>query len=136
MVPAHRLLSKNTLSCGSNRKSHGEIEIENFLKEKQINFISEYSFDNLRSPNSNKKLRFDFAIFKNNNLDFLLEYDGEQHFKPIEYFGGQEEYIKRTIYDNLKFLYCQNHNIPLYRIYYNKETKEELNKILKERNFL
>ena len=136
LISTHRILSGNTLSCGFLRKSHGEIEIENFLKENNITFISEYKFEDLQSISSNKKLRFDFAIFKNEEIDFLLEYDGFQHFKPIEYFGGEEKFIKQIANDNLKNTYCKDNNIPLFRISYNMNIIEKLEKILKERNFL
>ena len=44
------------------------------MKYNKINFINEYIFSNL--PNR----RFDFAIFKNDKLCCLIEYDGKQHF--------------------------------------------------------
>ena len=60
-----------------------------------------------------QKLRFDFAIFNDDNqLSHLIEYDGVQHFKE-SYWGGLEEIQLR---DNLKNQYCKEHNIKLIRI--------------------
>jgi len=131
LVPAHSLLSNNTQSCGKYRRSHGELSIENFLKEHNIKYKIEYSFNDLIVKETGKKLRYDFAIFKNNFLYCLIEYDGEQHFKPIEYFGGEEEFIKRQKHDNLKNLYCKMNNIPLLRIKYNEDITNKLQEFLR-----
>lgn len=134
LVSAHRIISGNTRSCGKLRQSVGEKEIINFLEAKNIQYQKEYSFKDLISPTSDKKLRFDFAIFKNDILNCLIEFDGSQHYKSVEFFGGQEEFEKRQIRDNLKNEYCKNNNIILYRIKYNDNIVQKLSQILQERN--
>lgn len=129
LVPAHRLLSNNTASCGRIKRSHGELQIENILKEYNISFKTEYSFEDLRSIKGTK-LRFDFALFQNNKLIGLIEYNGQQHYQPIEYFGGQESYQQQVFNDNLKYLYCQNNNIPLLIIGYYDNIDKKLNAFL------
>ena len=63
------------------------------------------------------KLRFDFFIEKHN---LLIEYDGQQHFKPIKQFGG-EEYLKQLIiHDNIKNEYAMKNKINLLRISYSE----------------
>ena len=53
-----------------------------------FNFKRQITFKDCLSPKGSK-LRYDFGIYdKNNNLIGLIEYDGIQHFQPIEYFGG------------------------------------------------
>lgn len=131
-IPSHRLLSGNTASCGRLKRSHGELNIEKFLKEHNISYKTEYSFNDLISCNSNKKLRFDFAIFNKEKLVALIEYDGQQHYQPIEYYGGEKAFINRTMNDNLKNIYCDNHNILLIRIGYYDNIQDKLNKILGE----
>ncbi len=91
--------------------------------ENNIIFQKEYSFSDCKSKN-NRVLRFDFAIFdKDNKLIKLIEFDGEQHFKPIKYFGGEDyfEYIKEN--DTIKNNYCINNNIELLRIPYTQLKK-------------
>lgn len=62
-------------------------------------------------------MRFDFAIIDDEkNLIKLIEYDGEQHFKPIEQFGGQEAFEELKQRDKIKNNYCREHNINLLRI--------------------
>lgn len=57
--------------------SRGEIKIREILEEAGLNFKMEYIFPDLMSSN-NKPLRFDFAVFDDdNNIDFLIEYQGK-----------------------------------------------------------
>ena len=59
---------------------------------------------------------FDFYV----NQQYIIEFDGEQHYKPIDYFGGQEALIATQKRDQIKNSYCFNHNIPIIRIPYDK----------------
>ena len=57
--------------------SRGEIKIREILEDAGLNFKMEYIFPDLKSSN-NKPLRFDFAVFDDdNNIDFLIEYQGK-----------------------------------------------------------
>lgn len=40
-------------------------------------------------PELSKFMPFDFAIFKNGKLVCLIEFDGEQHYRPI---GGEDKF--------------------------------------------
>lgn len=53
--------------------------------------------------------------------------DGKQHYEPIEYFGGIDEYQDRVHKDNIKNEYCKNNFIPLYRFTY-AESKDDIEK--------
>lgn len=120
-VPSSSLKNGNTTSCGCIKNtSVGEETIKNLLIQNNISFKREFIFEDLKSP-KNSFLRFDFAIFDNNNLKYLIEYDGIQHFKPVEYFGGKEAFDYLQECDILKTNYCKEHNIPLIRINYLNE---------------
>lgn len=69
----------DTLSCGCLRSSFGEQQIEKILKEQNLSYKKEFVFSDLVSENG-VPLRFDFAVFENNKLSYLIEYDGEQHY--------------------------------------------------------
>ena len=117
-VFASNLKRLHTTSCGCANRSIGEENIEKILKENNINFAHEYSFNDLKNE---KKLRFDFAIFnKNNELIELIEFDGRQHNNDYTPWGNKETLLERQYKDNLKNDYCQKHNIKLIRINYNK----------------
>lgn len=107
----------DTLSCGCLRSSFGELQIESVLKENQIDYKKEFSFANLVSENG-VPLRFDFAVFKNNKLDCLIEYDGEQHYLSKADKMWSDTLLKRRERDKIKNQYALNNGILLYRIPY------------------
>ncbi len=130
-IRAGALRSGKTKSCGC-KTSKGNLTIRNFLQDHQINFIQEYSFNDLYVFSHNTPLRFDFAIFKNQTLSCLIEYNGKQHYEPVEYFGGKESLKKQQKNDSLKKEYCQKNNIKLYIIDYTQNILTEMEKIIYE----
>ena len=100
-------------SCGC-LVSKGETKILSILQENNIPYKEQYSFEDLRSSR-NKKLKFDFAIFnEDNEVKCLIEYQGIQHYDSSAKFY-HEEGIER---DNLKREYCKKNNIKLIEIPY------------------
>ena len=71
-VQSYHLKNGITKSCGC-ISSSGEVEIENWLRENNLNYIHQYGFSDLRDINP---LKFDFAIFQDTNLKCLIEYQG------------------------------------------------------------
>lgn len=102
-------------SCGCRIQSSGEEYIASLLKEFNIDFDPQYIFDDCKYT---YVLRFDFAILRNNKVIGIIEYDGKQHFEPIDFFGGIEGFEKTQIRDNIKNNYCKSKNIPMLRIPY------------------
>ena len=68
-----KIYMNHTTSCGCRRSSSGERIIESILKENNVEYKKQYSFDDCKYKN---KLKFDFAVLKNDELLFLIEYDG------------------------------------------------------------
>lgn len=100
------------------RASRGEIKIEEVLQNAGLDFEEEYSFPDLVSS-SGRPLRFDFAVFDDeHNLQFLLEYQGIQHYEPKSKFGGYTGLRKQQYNDMQKREYCQKHNLILIEIPY------------------
>lgn len=119
--------------CPICARSKGEVIIEEYLLENNYNFKSQFRIMECKNK---RPLPFDFAIFKNDELHILIEYDGEQHIKPK---FGLENFKQTQINDNIKNLYCRENNINLIRIPYKRTRNfqsfkkyliEELNKIL------
>ena len=107
----------NAFLCGSRcpqcAESKGEQIVREYLKDNNIKFLPEYTFDDLIGV-SGGLLRFDFAVFSDNNdLEFLIEYDGEFHYQDICEDGSYEV---MQIHDQRKNQYCKDNNIPLLRI--------------------
>ena len=63
---------------------------------------------------------------------YLIEFDGIQHFQPIEYFGGITEFKERKQNDEIKNNYCKINNIPLIRIPYTALKTLQLEDLLLE----
>ena len=119
-----------TLSCGCLTRSVGEENIENILKANHVHFKAEYVFLDLKSDRDGY-LRYDFAILDLNNCPIrLIEYDGKQHFVPVDFFGGEAKFKIQQENDSLKNQYALSHNIPLVRIPYSKRDTMVLDDLL------
>lgn len=59
-----------------------------------------------------------------------IEYQGKQHFEPVEFFGGQEHFEKQVERDRLKLELSKTHKVKLVYINYDEIISEEL---IKER---
>lgn len=111
--------------------SRGEIKIHEILEEADLNFIEEYSFPDLLSPSGNA-LRFDFAILDDaGDLDFLIEFQGVQHYEPKSHFGGLPGLRRQQLYDMQKREYCRKHDITLVIIPYWDHEKINYDYIMK-----
>lgn len=118
-------------SCGCLKESKGALKIENILKENHIPYIKEKTFDSCKFPDTNAYARFDFYV----NNQYLIEYDGEQHFqeKDTKYFKDSLE--KRQMHDSFKNKWCKKNRIPLIRFSYlelDKISLKEINNRLKK----
>lgn len=131
-VLGYNLTNGNTQSCGC-LKSKGELKINSLLTSMNINFKTQYFFNDCRFPDTNRLAYFDYAIFNDDNsLKMLIEYDGTQH----QYGWSQKEESLKKIQakDKFKEYYCLNNGIKLIRIPakdYDKLNEEYLNKIIK-----
>jgi len=103
--------------CKNCRNSRGEFRIEKYLKQFKIKYESQFSFADCRNT---YPLSFDFAIFNNGKMA-LIEYNGEQHYTPIN-FGSKGdrkpdlELIKKN--DSIKKDYCEKNKLQLLIIKY------------------
>lgn len=113
------------------RASRGEIKIEDILRQYGLPFTEEYSFPDLLSFNK-RPLRFDFAVFDDNGeIDFLIEFQGIQHYEPKSKFGGMAGLRKQQYNDMQKREYCRKHGIKLILIPYWDEGKITYDYIMK-----
>jgi len=66
-------------------------------------------------------LYFDFYL---PDYNICIEYDGEQHFRSIEYWGGDKQFEIIKLRDNLKSEYCKDNNINLLRLNFNESDED------------
>lgn len=103
------------------RASRGEMKIEDILTESGLPFKMEYSFPDLKSPNG-KPLRFDFVVFDDDgNIDFIIEYQGRQHYEASTKFGGKKGLYQQQFNDNKKRRFCALQGFTLIEIPYTEE---------------
>jgi len=101
--------------------SRGEIKIHEILEESGLNYKMEYSFPDLCSSNG-KPLRFDFVVFDDDGyIDFIIEYQGKQHYQPSAKFGGKRGFFQQQYNDNKKRRFCALHDFKLIEIPYTEE---------------
>lgn len=113
------------------KSSRGEIKICDILDMAGLNYKEEYSFPDLISS-SGKPLRFDFCVFDDNgDIDFLIEYQGIQHYEAKSKFGGARGLYRQKYNDTQKREYCMKHGYTLVIIPYWDENILNYDYILK-----
>lgn len=93
-------------------QSKGELIIKKYLENNFIEFIYQHTFPECKNK---RKLKFDFYLPKYNTC---IEYDGIQHFKINNFFGGEAEFNNLKNNDLIKNNYCLKNNIKIIRIPY------------------
>lgn len=101
---------RNKYNCPICKSSNGEKKVISWLEDKQISY------------NRQEKLKIGNRICK---IDFYLpdyniyiEYNGEQHYRPIDFFGGTESFKDQQERDNKVRSYIQKINGKLVEISY------------------
>lgn len=129
-------LLNGSAGCPHCNMSVGERKLLDTLKKIKVNFIPQHTISDCKFIFN---LKFD-AFDIDNNIAF--EYNGEQHYRPVDFAGKGEEWAKKefektTRRDNAKIEYCKNNGIPIVIIpYWEKDNMEsyilnELNKLKK-----
>ena len=108
-VLGNSLTTHHTLSCGC-LVSYWNMYIQQFLENNKIKHKSEYPV-----IIDGNRYRFDFYL---DDYNVVIEYDGIQHFEPVDLFGGEENLKKVHQHDTIKNEYCKTNNINLLRIPY------------------
>ena len=113
------------------KSSRGEIKICDILDAAGLPYQEEYTFPDLVSS-SGRPLRFDFAVFNDEGeLEFLIEYQGIQHYQAKSKYGGAKGLYQQKYNDNQKRKYCAKHGIRLICIPYWDENIMDYDYIMK-----
>jgi len=110
----------NGCGCPSCVNSMLENSVETALRENNIQFELRKYHPWLLNENTNYHLTLDFFL---PTLNTAIECQGEQHFVPIDYFGGQESFENTVKRDKLKKKLCDENGISL--LYYMDEKFNE-----------
>lgn len=120
--PSHTLRGTGCPKC---QETKGEKSVRLWLEEHNFQYVYQKTFCDCRDK---KVLPFDFYL---PDYNILIEYDGQQHYEPVDFAGKGEEWaleqfkiIQRR--DNIKNIYCQQNNIRLLRISYLQDVNQAL----------
>ena len=115
--------------------SRGEIKIREILEDAGLNFKMEYIFPDLKTSHG-RPLRFDFVVFDDDGkIDFMIEYQGKQHYEPSQKFGGKRGFYQQQYNDNQKRRFCALHDFNLIEIPYTEEHLISYDYIMKKAGY-
>lgn len=110
-TPHNHLIGKGCPRC---KMSHGEKHIANYLKSLNIMYVQQKKFEDCKNK---RKLPFDFYLPE---YDAIIEFDGKQHFEPVDIFGGDEGFLCTRLNDEIKNKFAAETNRPMLRIKYDQ----------------
>ena len=100
-----------TLDYDNYKMSYPERLTKDILDELNIRVVCQKTFQWL----NNSRLRLDFYC---EELNLAIEVQGEQHFVPIEFFGGENTYRSQVDRDIKKFNLCIENGVDILYVYY------------------
>ncbi len=119
--PSHAL---HGLGCPSCQETSGEQRVKQWLIINDVEYEYQKRFSDCKNQ---RMLPFDFYL---PNYNCCIEYDGAQHFREVDLWGGQEYLSQRQFNDQIKNDYCKKNNIYLIRIRYDEDIYQVLNNAL------
>lgn len=116
--------------CPSCNISKGEESVKNYLIENSYMFKQNYTIDIKSIARSKTKVNVDFYL-KLDNIEYIIEYNGIQHYEFNSFFfDNEEEFIKQQNRDAALRNYCADNNIKLLEIKYTDF--KNINKIIEK----
>lgn len=122
VIPINFLSGKRCPFCTDTPK--GELIIIKILDKLGINYDYQKTFDDLKDD---RLLSYDFYI---PSQSILIEYQGKQHYQPIDYFGGDDKFKNQQNHDKMKLDYAKNNGYNLIAIPYTEDTLSKIKKYL------
>ena len=119
--PSNFLRGSRCPYCNSPK---GEIIILKILDNLNINYDYQKTFDDLKDKDY---LSYDFYI---PSQSILIEYQGIQHYQPIDHFGGDDRFTIQQKHDQIKLDYAKEHGYNLIAVPYTVDTLPKIKKYL------
>ncbi|BEU75220.1 HNH endonuclease [Staphylococcus phage phiRNIID] len=115
-------IDSNRLNCPyCYNRSRGELLVSSFLLSKNIPFEVQKRFDRF------KKYPYDFYIA---DYNMVIEYHGEQHYKPIKFYGGEDRLVRQKNTDLKKKKFVESKGINYLEIPYTLNNQNKVNEFL------
>jgi len=122
-------------SCGCLQQSKYELFVLQYFASRGYYSLVDYDYQKRFSDlegYGGRMLSYDFAFYENGELKYLIECQGEQHYRPVPIFGGEEQFAKQQLHDELKKEYAKRIGAPLIEIPFSANTYEQVKSILEE----
>lgn len=110
--------------CPKCVEPRGERFIREYLEKYSINFVSQKKFSDLKVKRS---LSYDFLL---PDSKILIEYQGGQHFYPVELFGGEKKFKEQQEHDRLKRKYAKENGYILLELNYKLDSYDKVENFL------
>lgn len=132
------LKNGDTTSCGCSKESKYESYTEQYLQScgyvLKKDYFREKTFRNFKGLGG-QSLRFDFYVKLRTGEKILIECQGEQHFRPFEWYGGQEYFERLQKHDAMKREFAKDHGYRLIELNYKTVLYSDVEQFLKN-NFV
>ena len=102
----------------------GETIISKILNNLNISYEPQKIFSDLKDA---QPLSYDFYI---PDQSILIEYQGIQHYEPVDFFGSDSAFKKQQKHDKLKSDYAKDHGYMLIAVPYTEDTFSKIKKYL------
>lgn len=131
IVAGNMLKSGISQSCGCLNSPRAEIHVSEYLDVRGLEYETQKTYDDLRGIGGGL-LSYDFLVYKNGEPYCLIECQGEQHFRPIKHFGGNERFKMRKEHDKRKAEYAKKVGLRLIEVLYDCRTYDDISNFLDE----
>ena len=114
--------------CPLCANSKGEWAVERWLKKNKIEYERQFAIKIDDEKDDRFRLKFDFLLPA---FATLIEFDGEQHFRPVCFYGMSTESAKRVfeltkMRDQMKADWAKRNGLRLVRIRHDEEVEVSL----------
>lgn len=109
--------------------SKAEMIVNDYLQSLSLYYEPQKIYSDLKSK-SGYPLSYDFLVYLDGSPYVLIECQGMQHYRPVEYFGGKEQFVVQQENDMLKRKYAIKLGLSLIEIPYTCKTDESIVQLL------
>lgn len=102
--------------CAHKGNSKGERLVEEVLISLGIGYLEQGTFIGMEYK---KQLYYDFLI---EDYDAIIEYQGKQHYQPVDYLGGFKKFCSQLKRDEIKAKFAEDNGYKLIEVPYNLDT--------------
>lgn len=110
--------------CPFCKSPKGETFISKILDSLNLNYEPQKIFKDLKDKTY---LSYDFYI---PSQSILIEYQGIQHYQPVDIFGGDDQFVIQQKHDQMKLDYAKEHGYDLIAVPYTEDTLSKIKKYL------